>query len=372
MPQGLFQPKALLPLSIILLSGLFIFLIFQAPQDISFKSSNNYAPAVETLPLNAQQYDIPVFSRGFIQPEQEIMLSAQVAGQVTSLNRAFENGADFKRGDVLLEIDNSRLKLEQSQALAQLQQARVNQLELEAKVESSRSQTKRSSPLAQGKPQLEAARAQTAAAQAQYNFTSEQLQHSKIRAPFNGRVKQRLVQNFDQVAPGKVLANIYATDSFILQLAINEQQFQLLNVASRAKEIRAVISQPEKNNALQAHIIRYEKQLSKSQQIILTLKLDAEFNADVLPGSLFNVSLFASADKPLYRIPYNALRSQEQVWIAKNDLLEIRDVNIFYKAKDYIYIDQGLHENEQLVVSQLAQAHTNMPIRILANTNSDE
>lgn len=377
MQKGLLKsPKLLLPVAIIAATTLIVIALFTSTSEISFKQPQKKSPAVETISLQGESISIPIHNRGFIESELPMLLSSQVVGQVIKVSPNFENGADFKKGDLLLEIDNSLLRLEYSQAKAALKQANVKELELDARVRANRDITKKSSALAQGRPQLEAAKARTEAAKAQLRFNEKQLSHAKITADFDGRIEKRFTHLYDQLQPGKPIARIYSTESFILKISLTRKQLSLLSQDIDQditnNKITLQLSQPDRENTFQATAQRLEKQLNKAQQITLIAKLDPKFNRDVLPGALFDIELKGQQTENIIKIPSSALRHKNTLWLIKDDLLNIANATVIYRGKNYVYIENSFEPNTRLIISNLSQVANDMPVIDLGETRQKD
>ena len=80
------------------------------------------------------------------------------------------------------------------------------------------------------KPQLRAAEASMAAAQADVSAAELALARTTVRAPFDGRLESKSVDIGQFVAPGTVLAQVYATDGVEVHLPISDSQLALLEL----------------------------------------------------------------------------------------------------------------------------------------------
>src|SRR5690606_3148616 len=118
---------------------------------------------------------------------------------IVKISPQFEDGAFFKAGDVLAELDPSDLEatlinaessLARSEAalaqeMAKAKQARLNWDDMGYAGEPS--------ALVLREPQLKEANANVVAAQASLEQAARNVERAKIKAPFDGRVKTRAV-----------------------------------------------------------------------------------------------------------------------------------------------------------------------------------
>jgi len=54
------------------------------------------------------------------------------------------------------------------------------------------------------------------------------------------------------------------------------------------------------------------------------------------------------------RLEREFIRDDEKVWVRKDGKLEIRDVVIDFRDGKYVYISEGLDDNDEVVISTLA------------------
>jgi RND family efflux transporter MFP subunit len=146
-----------------------------------------------------------------VEAAHTIALSPEVSGRVAFVSDSFQRGGSFHQGEVLLKLDDTDAKLQLKRAEAQAEQAaadskitendliRVQQL-FKQKLVSKQS-------LEQAELAYARARAQSAAAAAFLDEAKLALQRTTLFAPFDGRVKQELVDVGQFVSRGEHLAD---------------------------------------------------------------------------------------------------------------------------------------------------------------------
>ena len=113
----------------------------------------------------------------------------------------------------------ARLTLEREEAEAKL-----------ASIEWKRVGKGDASSLTLREPQLAQARAVLAAAEAAYEQSKRNLERTSIIAPFDGRVRKKMVDLGTNLIPGSRLADIYATASFEVRLPIADKDIPFLGI----------------------------------------------------------------------------------------------------------------------------------------------
>jgi RND family efflux transporter MFP subunit len=165
------------------------------------------ATAIQTAPLDSVWTFPQRSAAAQVLPRNESRLTAEAAG--TLQRWTVDVGATVKRGDLLAEIDPTDLALALQRADAALKAA-------QARLQLGQSQLERAKALvaqgfysqeavAQRETEVALQQAELASASAQVSTAKRQLDKSRLYAPFNGSVVQRLAQQGEAVATGTVL-----------------------------------------------------------------------------------------------------------------------------------------------------------------------
>ena len=177
--------------------------------------------------LKRQDYQMLVPSQGHIRAHSLVTFTSQVSGRVQIIHPTFEEGAFFKKDDVLLEINPIDFQVALISAQAQMAGAQLNLDKEEALAEQARLDWKdlgykdEPSALVRREPQLKAARQTLALAQAQEASALRNLERTKVTAPFDGRVLTRTAGVGQTIGAGTPLGGIFATDYSEVRLPVS-------------------------------------------------------------------------------------------------------------------------------------------------------
>ncbi len=177
--------------------------------------------------LKRQDYQMLVPSQGHIRAHSLVTFTSQVSGRVQIIHPTFEEGAFFKKDDVLLEINPIDFQVALISAQAQMAGAQLNLDKEEALAEQARLDWKdlgykdEPSALVRREPQLKAAHQTLALAQAQEASALRNLERTKVTAPFDGRVLTRTVGVGQTIGAGTPLGGIFATDYSEVRLPVS-------------------------------------------------------------------------------------------------------------------------------------------------------
>ncbi len=167
---------------------------------------------VETLVLDAQEFDDVIEVTGAVEAFEDAELSAQAGGSVMTLAPL---GAFVRQGQVVAQLDPRIAEASVRQARAQVESA-------EASYELSADNLRRNEPLYQDsiisalefenvRAQESQARANLAQAEAGLAQAQEQLRNTRVVAPFSGTVEEHFVRRGEQVTPGMPVARVVSS-----------------------------------------------------------------------------------------------------------------------------------------------------------------
>ncbi|WP_461482629.1 efflux RND transporter periplasmic adaptor subunit [Porticoccus sp.] len=192
-------------------------------------------PKMAAMVASPQTRRVSVTAQGTVQPKTEITLAAQVGGQVVSVSEQFVDGGFFQQHDLLLQLDDRDYRIALVQA-----ESRVADAEKTVATERGQArQAKREwrdlgntegNALFLREPQLKAAEAALAAAKADLEQARINLQRTAIRAPFDGRVREKQVDRGQYLSPGMQVASIFATGTAEIRLPLTASQVPLLDL----------------------------------------------------------------------------------------------------------------------------------------------
>jgi membrane fusion protein (multidrug efflux system) len=160
----------------------------------------------EVMPLRDDAQSV-----GSLRSSQSVMMRPEVAGRIKSLG--FTDGAQVRKGQVLVQLDDTLQQAEVSQAMAQVSIAKAtNQRNKELVAQNFVAQRV-----------LEESAAVLQVAEAQLALANARLSRMAILAPFNGSVGIRNVNVGDYVKDGADLVNIEDISSMYVDFRLPER-----------------------------------------------------------------------------------------------------------------------------------------------------
>ena len=336
--------------------------------------------------LIRQDYPVVINKNGIVQPHNEVLLSAEVSGQVVHISQRFEVGAYFSSGDVLVELDDRDYKNALAMAKAQYDGAAAA-LEL-AKLDLSRQQqlVRRDAASVADLNQAVATKAQaeasldsaeTAVKQAQQN-----LERTKIRAPFDGRVRQRELGLGQTVGVGTPLGLVFAVDFAEVRLPIAGPELQYLDLPEQAGdtpidvELRDGIN-PANETVWQAQIVRTEGTLDEnSLELFAIARIDDPFGLQtghppLRIGQPVIGSISGKLLKNVIAIPRASIRQLDQVYLIDKETLKIqaKTIDPVWSDEQYLLIrDPDVEAGAFVATTRIVYAPDGAQVEIISDS----
>lgn len=169
------------------------------------------AAGVEVAKVKKVSLQDDAQSVGSLRSRQSVMMRPEVAGRVSALG--FSDGARVRKGQLLVQLDDTLQRAELRQAQAQLS---IAQAALKRNQELVAQNFVAQRVLDESQANMQVAQAQQALAQAK-------LARMAIRAPFDGTVGLRIVNLGDYVKDGADLVNLEDTSSMYVDFRLPER-----------------------------------------------------------------------------------------------------------------------------------------------------
>ncbi len=261
----------------------------------------------------------------------------------------------LESGDVSRSIYDQR-KAQREQAAAQFQTAVNTANQRFEAIKTAESQVK------SAQAAVNTAKAAEDATRTQISSAQKAVSDATISAPFSGFVAERNADVGEFVSTNQKVATIVRTSVLRLRIDIPEQQIgQVKNGQSISLQTSAF---PDRS--FSGTIFRISPSLNATSR---TLSVEAEVeNGEGLlkPGQFATVRVAQSQPKPAVMIPAAAVKvdgETNKVYVVKDGRAEERIVKTGTLENNLIEIQNGIQENENVAVSNIAQLSDGVSVR---------
>ena len=337
---------------------------------------------------------IQIQAQGTVSPVQETTLLAEVKGRIVEVADNFHVGGFVSAGDVLVRIDPRDYQTALLHAEAAVESAESALVQEKGRAEvalreweklprgSQRSEEARDLYLR--KPQLDLARAQLLAAQADLNTARDNLERTEIRAPYDALIREKQGDLGKFVGAGSALARIFSVEAAEVRLPIPQSKLEYLelpgvtgygdgslidlytDVGGDIKHWTARLHRTEgvfdERSRVLFTVARIEDPYALRDPSREPLRIGTFVNADIegreLPGAVV--------------LPRYVLRAGEYVWVVDDSMrLRNRKVSTLRAGGDRVYIDAGLAEGDLVSLTNLNASFAGAEVEIRSRVRSD-
>lgn len=297
---------------------------------------------------------------GTLSAHEEATVAAQVAGQIET-NRV-DLGSRVTAGQELALIDTTSYEARARQSEAALAKATAAAASatrnLKRVQDLQKSQVASTADLDDAVTEAGKTAADVKAAEAAHAIARLDLERSRVLAPFDGAVAQRLVNAGDYVAIGTRMMRLVKTDPLRLRLEVPERESMAVRVGQTVR-----LTAEGDTNVYRGRISRVAPAIREADRML-------EAEADVPnPGSL-RVGLFANAQivvnegEQVVSVPANALiifAGIEKIVTVKDGKALERSVTTGRRHGEWVEVVAGLSAGEAVVLNP-AGIRTGQPL----------
>lgn len=293
---------------------------------------------VQADTLQIENVNAEFYYSGTFEPNKETKISAEIQGKINDI--LVDVGSVVNRGQALIQLDNSLLKLQLQTIEVQIEglEADVNRYTILAKADA-----------IQG-VQLEKAELGLKSAKVQKATLLEQINKTTIKSPFSGVVTAKLSEEGAFAAPGVPLLQI--TDITTLKFTVNVpekdlSQFKLNQSYSLSADAYSEI-------LLTGKTIMIGSKANMGSSFPIQFMVNNTSDLKIKSGMFGKVLLKSETSGKGIIIPSSAIQgteNQPQVYIVKNGKALLQNITISNKIQNKAVVSSGLNEGDVIVTN---------------------
>jgi len=314
------------------------------------------ARAPQTIPVELALVESVSFPRGLsaignLRSDESIMVSAEVAGRIAKVN--FEEGQPVKKGDVLVQLDDSVARAELAQAQANLAMAQ-SKFERSQRLQTAGFVSKEAREDANITLQLQ---------QATIELSKARLERMRIVAPFDGVVGLRSVSIGEFVSPGQAIAPLEAV--YVLKADFRLPERHVADI--RIGQILEINVDALPNRRFEGEVYAVSPLVEAGGRSVLVRATVNNKEGLLYPGMFARVQLITSAGDAVV-VPETALVPSGQtqyVYRIVNGRAEQVPVQLGERRGGLVEIVSGLEVGDQITVSGMQRLRNNALVRVL-------
>ncbi|HHS12682.1 MAG TPA: efflux RND transporter periplasmic adaptor subunit [bacterium] len=315
----------------------------------------------QTVPVEIQEIQKGVIREiytytGSIDPWRSLNIVPQVAGKVQAIH--VEIGDRVREGQVLAELDRETFRLQFQQAEAGLAVARSSLSDAEKNYERAQDLFQRGSMSRQQYEKIQlafdAARAQFQQAQSGHDLAQWQLEASIMKAPFDGVITGRWLDEGDMINPqmpsGPGVISI--ADLFRVKVRVHASEAEVIRI-SRGKPVFIKVDvYPDEVFEGEVHAVNAA---ANPMTRTFEVQVAAANPRNLLKSGMFaRVRVVTGEKQDVVVIPRDAVLGRgdhRHVWVLQGDSAVYRRIGIGIIEAMNVEITQGLESGERLIVT---------------------
>lgn len=379
--------KVILPLAIVIVGAAGMLIMIKARPEPETRIPEVPLPLVRVQEIRLQDMALTVRSQGTVSPRTESRLVPEVSGRVTEVAPSFASGGYFEEGEVLVRIDphdyrQAVIRARSDVARAELALAREEAESDVALKEWEELGRGEATPLTLREPQMEDARASLAAAEAALETAQRNLARTEIVAPYDGRVREKLVDVGQFVTVGTPVVTLYSVDYAEVRLPLPDDQlayldlpFEYRNNPSRRNgpmvTLRADFA--GKVHEWTGRIVRTEGEIDPRSRMVHVVaqvanpyaRGDDPKRPPLAAGMYVKAEIEGTTASQAALLPRAALRRDGLVYVVDGEnRLRFRDVEVLRSTNENIIIGSGLETGEKVILSPMEAVTDGMQVRV--------
>ena len=275
---------------------------------------------------------------GTFEPNKETKISADIQGKINAV--LVDVGSFVSKGQTLIQLDNSLLKL-------QLQT-------VEVQIEGLEDDVKRYTILTEADAvqgvQLEKARLGLKSAKVQRATLLEQISKTAVKAPFNGVVTAKLNEEGGFAAPGVPLLQI--TDISTLRFTVNVPENDLIQFQSN--QIYKINADVYPDISLSGKISMIGSKANMGNSFPIQFQVANTKNLSIKSGMFGKVSLSETKQEQGILIPTSAIIEENgiaKVYVVKNGKAVLQTITTSKTIGNKTLVSGGLNKNDIIVTN---------------------
>ena len=375
--RGLPLALIILVLGVALATGL----VWLKPKPEPRPESEPKKPVMSVIAAQPREMRLNVKTQATAEPRRRITLTSQVAGEVTEVAPQFVTGGRFGLGDLLLRLDprdyrnavtTAESNLKQAEQTLAVERGQARQAEREWRdLGNAEANT-----LFLRKPQLAAAEAAVEAAHAQLAQARLELERTVVRAPFDGRVEETLVDLGQYLAPSTQIARVFDASLARLRLPLTESQTALLDLPlvgnlDAGPEVRVTASVMGEQHTWEGRVERTEASLdTQSRMYYAVAEIPEPFNlerhsAPLLVGLFVDVEIGGKLLKNVVELPSSAVFQHNLLYsLDAEQRVQRKQVKVLKVDAERIWVQGDLAPGEQVIVDRQGYVSPGVKVRL--------
>ena len=365
-------------------AGIIAVIFSTEPTATRSSASKETAMLVEVTEAERGDFRPVIEVMGTVVPAREIVLRPRVSGRIIDVSQDFTPGGDVEKGQVLLRIDPEDYKNALVERKSELRQAKADLNIERGKQDVAESDYQaldkvlppEKKALMLRKPQMNSTLARVNSARASLDQARLELNRTRVEAPFNAHIISRNANLGSQVSVGESLARLVGVDTYWVEATVPVSKLRRISFPREEGEEgarvkirdRAAWQEGEYREGRVYKFVGSLEDRTRMARVLVSvddpLALDSPDKPVMIIGAYVQARIRAGVIRDSIRLSRDYVRKGDTVWVMQQGELEVRDVDISFRDKEYAYIKSGLEDGEKVVTTDLTTVVEGSKLRL--------
>lgn len=369
---------------IVVLGIVSLFVLIGLKEDPPKRSTAPKVKIVESVVVETGTVTANITAFGRVSSSQPVRLFGEVIGTILEGDIPFQPAQSFKRGDLLLKIDDRQTRLNLNSTKSDLLTALASLLP-EIKVDFPDefkvwqdyfNSCEFDKPLAElpetSNPKIKLFLSRFNVYKLYFAVRDLEIKLEKhfIRAPFDGSIIRTELRIGSTVRAGSLLGEIINLENLEVEVTVGMNDLTQIDNNATIN-----FTSSEVKGQWTGKILRTGSAIdSRTQTVPVYISINNGDNSAILNGAFLRADIPGIKFDNAVLVPRKALYNEKYVYLVKSGKLDLREVSIIRKETNEVIVNQGLNTGDTLVVEVLQGVAPGMPAeaKLISNELSEQ
>jgi RND family efflux transporter MFP subunit len=348
------------------------------PQDSNHGRRELPPAPVKTVAAVRDALPTDVTATGWASAQDTTTIAAQVSGVIISIDA--QDGAEVKTGELIAKLDprTAQATVDKDQAMLAKDQATLAEAESAlVRAQSLLNGAGTQQTVDQARAQRDTAVATVNGDRAQLAADQVLLEHTEIRAPYNGRLGDIVLSLGAYVSPGTAIVSIAKYDPIYVKFHLQESNLRQLQEALAAGTVPVTtVPRSDKGKPRQGEITFFDNQVDPASGTILAKAKFNNANGALWPGRSVNLVVHFNNNEKQIVVPTVAVapgaNGSYAYVVGKDSKVHMTPVTVARANGDMTAISKGLSEGDHVVIEGQVQLNDGQTVNEQFNASAGQ
>ncbi|MCG8324419.1 MAG: efflux RND transporter periplasmic adaptor subunit [Thiotrichales bacterium] len=303
---------------------------------------------VESIPTT-----LPIFieANGITRSRWPTVINATVSGRVLTLMDNIRPGHLVPADSTLVTLQDTQYRAELEAARARVAEAELRLTEMKNRQYVKKAAGAATSSFGRYEPHVKAAKAQLLASKAALAAAQQQLDDTRIIAPFPAVIVTQKVSPGQWINAGEQLFTIASSELLEIKVELSEANWQRIGIPDINQAVQVFDPAGNGREARVHYLSPVMDPITRQRSVVLEVPLPYQGDAPLLPEQQVKVRFSGKQQQHVVRAPASVLTEDGKVWSVNEGKLNLESIELLDEQTDYIlfrYVNQP-EKTRQLV-----------------------